>query len=111
MAGVQGIDPVLLQAGKNFGANRWQMFRHVIVPATLPIIFSGLRLALGTSLVVIVAVEFVRSQSGVGYLVYYNWQVLSPPKMYAALLVIMALGVGLTALLQFVERRAMPWRR
>jgi ABC-type nitrate/sulfonate/bicarbonate transport system permease component len=43
--------------------------------------------------------------------VYYNWQVLSPSKMYAALLVIMALGVGLTALLQFVERRAMPWRR
>lgn len=111
MAGVQGIDPVLLQAGRNFGANRWQMFRHVIVPATLPIIFSGLRLALGTSLVVIVAVEFVRSQSGVGYLVYYNWQVLSPAKMYAALLVIMAMGVGLTAALQFVERRAMPWRR
>jgi len=110
MAGVQGIDPVLLQAGRNFGANRWQMFRHVIVPATLPIIFSGLRLALGTSLVVIVAVEFVRSQSGVGYLVYYNWQVLSPAKMYAALLVIMVMGVGLTALLQFVERRAMPWR-
>jgi len=111
MAGVQGIDPVLIQAGKNFGANRWQMFRHVILPASLPIVFSGLRLALGTSLVVIVAVEFVRSQSGVGYLVYYNWQVLSPAKMYAALLVIMALGVGLTAALQFIERRAMPWRR
>lgn len=111
MAGVQGIDPVLLQAGRNFGANRWQMFRHVILPASLPIVFSGLRLALGTSLVVIVAVEFVRSQSGVGYLVYYNWQVLSPAKMYAALLVIMALGVGLTAALQFIERRAMPWRR
>jgi len=111
MAGVQGIDPVLIQAGRNFGANRWQMFRHVILPASLPIVFSGLRLALGTSLVVIVAVEFVRSQSGVGYLVYYNWQVLSPAKMYAALLVIMALGVGLTAALQFIERRAIPWRR
>ena len=110
MAGVQGIDGVLLQAGRNFGANRWQMFRHVILPGALPIVFNGLRLALGTSLVVIVAVEFVRSQTGVGYLVYYNWQVLSTPKMYAALLVIMALGVGLTALLQFVERRVMPWR-
>lgn len=111
MAGVQGIDPVLLQAGRNFGANRWQMFRHVILPGALPIVFNGLRLALGTSLVVIVAVEFVRSQSGVGYLVYYNWQVLSPAKMYAALLVIMAMGVGLTAALQAIERRAMPWRR
>jgi len=111
MAGVQGIDPVLVQAGKNFGANRWQMFRHVILPGALPIVFNGLRLALGTALIVIVAVEFVRSQTGVGYLVYYHWQVLSTPKMYAALLVIMGLGVGLTALLQAVERRVMPWKR
>ncbi len=110
MAGVQGIDPVLVQAGRNFGANRLQMFRHVILPGALPIVFNGLRLALGTALIVIVAVEFVRSQTGVGFLVYYHWQVLSTPKMYAALLVIMALGVGLTVLLQWVERRVMPWR-
>ncbi len=111
MAGVQGIEPVLLEAGRNFGAGRWQMFRHVILPGALPIVFSGLRLALGTSLIVIVAVEFVRAQRGVGYLIFYNWQVLSTAKMYAALVVVMALGVLLTALLQFVERRAMPWRR
>ncbi len=111
MAGVQGIDPVLVQAGRNFGAGRWQMFRHVILPGALPIVFNGLRLALGTALVVIVAVEFVRAQTGVGYLVYYHWQVLSTPKMYAALLVIMAMGVGMTALLQAIERRVMPWRR
>ncbi len=111
MAGVQGIDPVLVQAGKNFGANRFQMFRHVILPGALPIVFNGLRLALGTALIVIVAVEFVRAKTGVGYLVYYHWQVLSTPKMYAALLVVMALGVSLTALLQLVERRVMPWRR
>ncbi len=111
MAGVQGIDKVLLQAGRNFGANRWQMLRHVILPGALPIVFNGLRLALGTALIVIVAVEFVRAKTGVGYLVYYHWQVLGTPKMYAALLVVMVLGVGLTALLQLVERLAMPWRR
>jgi ABC-type nitrate/sulfonate/bicarbonate transport system permease component len=111
MAGVQGIDKVYLEAGRNFGANRWQMFRHVILPAALPIVFSGLRLALGTSLIVIVAVEFVRADRGVGFLIFYYWQVLVTPRMYAALVVVMALGVGLTALLQWVERRAMPWRR
>jgi len=111
MAGVQGIDKVLLQAGSNFGANRWQMLRHVILPGALPIVFNGLRLALGTALIVIVAVEFVRAKTGVGYLVYYHWQVLGTPKMYAALVVVMVLGVGLTALLQLVERLVMPWRR
>lgn len=111
MAGVQGIDKVYLEAGRNFGANRWQMFRHVILPGALPIVFSGLRLALGTALIVIVAVEFVRADRGVGFLIYYYWQVLVTPRMYAALVVVMALGVGLTALLQWAERRAMPWRK
>jgi NitT/TauT family transport system permease protein len=111
MAGVQGIDKVYLEAGRNFGANRFQMFRHVILPGALPIIFSGLRLALGTALIVIVAVEFVRADRGVGFLIFYYWQVLVTPRMYAALAVVMALGVGLTALLQWVERRVMPWRR
>jgi NitT/TauT family transport system permease protein len=111
MAGVQGIDKVYLEAGRNFGANRLQMFRHVILPGALPIIFSGLRLALGTALIVIVAVEFVRADRGVGFLIFYYWQVLVTPRMYAALAVVMALGVGLTALLQSVERRVMPWRR
>ncbi len=111
MAGVQGIDPVYLQAGRNFGADRWQMFRHVILPGALPIVFSGLRLALGTALIVIVAVEFVRADRGVGFLIFYYWQVLVTPKMYAGLFVVMVLGVGLTALLQWVEGRAMPWRK
>lgn len=111
MAGVQGIDKVYLEAGRNFGASRLQLFRHVILPAALPIVFSGLRLALGTALIVIVAVEFVRADRGVGFLIFYNWQVLVTPRMYAALVVVMALGVLLTAILQFVERRVMPWRR
>lgn len=111
MAGVQGIDPVLLQAGRAFGAGRRQMLFHVILPGSLPIIFSGLRLALGTSLIVIVAVEFIRAQVGVGFVIFYHWQVLLTDRMYAGLVVTMALGVGLTALLQSVERWVMPWRR
>lgn len=111
MAGVMGIEPVYLEAGRNFGAGRWQMLRHVIVPAALPIIFSGLRIALGSALIVIVAVEFIRAQQGVGFLVFYYWQVLAIDKMYASLFVVMLMGVGLTWLLQWIERRAMPWRR
>lgn len=110
MAGVMGIEPVFLEAGRNFGAGRWQMLRHVIVPAALPIIFSGLRIALGSALIVIVAVEFIRAQQGVGFLVFYYWQVLAIDKMYASLFVVMLLGVGLTWFLQWVERRTMPWR-
>lgn len=111
MTGVRDIDPVYIQAGKNYGANRWQMFRHVIFPAALPVIFSGLRLALGTGLIVIVAIEFVRAKIGVGYVILYHWEILSTEKMYAGLLVTMILGVLLTYGLQWIERRIMPWRQ
>ena len=45
MAGVRDIDPVYIESGKNYGANRWQMFFHVIIPGAMPVIFAGLRLA------------------------------------------------------------------
>lgn len=111
MTGVRDIDPVYLQAGKNYGANRWQMFRHVIIPGALPVIFSGLRLALGTALIVIVAIEFVRARTGVGYVIFYHWQVLITEKMYAGLFVVMIMGILLTYSLQWLERRIMPWRK
>jgi ABC-type nitrate/sulfonate/bicarbonate transport system permease component len=110
MAGVAGIERVYFEAGRNYGANRWQMFRHVIIPGALPVIAAGLRLALGTALIVIVAIEFVRARKGVGFLTLYYWEILVTEKMYAGLLVIMLLGVGLTYGLQWLERRIMPWK-
>ncbi len=111
MAGVRDIDPVYIQAGRNYGANRLQLFRHVILPGALPVIFAGLRLALGTALIVIVAIEFVRARKGVGYVTFYYWEVLVTEKMYAGLFVVMGLGVLLTFGLQWLERRIMPWQR
>lgn len=111
MVGVRDIEPVLLEAGRNYGAHGMRMLRHVIVPAAMPVIFAGLRLALGTALIVIIAIEFVRSQTGVGFLTFYYWEILAPEKMYAGLVVVMLLGVGLTAVLTLIERAAMPWRR
>jgi NitT/TauT family transport system permease protein len=111
MVGVRDIDPVYIEAGRNYGANRWQMFRHVIVPGAMPVIFAGLRLALGTALIVIIAIEFVRAKTGIGFLTFYYWEILAPDKMYAGLVVVMILGVALTAGLKLVERLVMPWSR
>ncbi len=71
----------------------------------------GLRLALGTALIVIVAIEFVRARKGVGFVTFYYWEVLVTEKMYAGLFVVMTLGVLLTFGLQWLERRIMPWQR
>lgn len=111
MTGVRNIDKVYLMAGRNYGANHWQMMRHVILPGALPVIFAGLRIALGTAMIVIISVEFLRAKQGVGFLTFYYWEVLMPEKMYAGLFVVMVLGVVLAFLLQWISRRLMPWTR
>ena len=111
MAGVRDIEKVYFESGKNYGANRWHMFRHVTVPGALPVIFAGLRLALGTAIIATVAIEFVRAKKGAGFLILYYWEVMMPEKMYASLVVVMLLGLGLNFGLEWVGRRIMPWRR
>lgn len=111
MTGVRDIDPVYLESGRNYGAHRWQLFWHVIIPGALPVIFAGLRLALGTAIITTVAIEFVRAKQGAGFLILYYWEILATDKMYASLVVVMILGVVLSYGLQWLERRIMPWKK
>lgn len=107
--GVVQIDPVMIQAAQNYGATGWKLFTKVILPASLPSIFTGLRLSLGVSLIVIVAAEFVAAKRGIGYLIWISWQTLSVGKMYAGLVVIAILGMLFTRGLERLGRALMPW--
>ena len=107
--GVMNIDPVLIQAGRNYGAKGIKLFSKVILPATMPAIFNGLRLSLGICLLVIVAAEFVAANHGIGYLIWISWSTLSVKKMYVGLIVIGALGITFTKGLEALSKWIMPW--
>jgi ABC-type nitrate/sulfonate/bicarbonate transport system permease component len=110
LAGVQTMDPRLLDVGRNYGAHGLRLFRKVILPAALPAIFTGLRLGLGLALVTLVAVEFIAAKSGLGHLVYRHWQMLSTPEMYAAFALVGALGLVLTRGLRALQARVLTWQ-
>jgi len=110
-AGVTQIDHIIIQAAENYGAKGWKLFAKVILPATLPAIFTGLRLALGISLLIVVAAEFTATNKGIGYLIWSNWQVLAVNKMYVGLVVIAILGLMFTSGLDRLGRRLMPWAK
>jgi ABC-type nitrate/sulfonate/bicarbonate transport system permease component len=110
LAGVQTMDPRLLEVGRNYGARGARLFGKVILPAALPSIFTGLRLGLGLALVAIVAVEFIAARSGLGHLVYRHWQTLNTPEMYAAFALVGALGLLLTRGLRAVQARTLVWQ-
>lgn len=111
MSGVLSIDPSYRDVARNFGANRFELFYTVALPGALPAIFTGLRLAMGFALIVIVGTEFVSAQEhGIGRLVWESWQTLAIKKMYVGLIVIGLMGWALTLALDLLERLTLPWR-
>lgn len=110
MSGVMEIDELYPDVARNLGANRWDLFWTVALPGALPSIFTGLRLALGFSLIVIVGTEFVSQSPGVGRLIWDSWQTLAIKKMYVGLVVTGLMGWALTIALDVVERLVLPWK-
>jgi ABC-type nitrate/sulfonate/bicarbonate transport system permease component len=109
-AGVANIERVYLDVAQSFGASRALVFRRVVFPGALPVIFAGIRLALGVCLIVIVSAEFVAARSGIGFLIWSSWEMLLIDKMFVGLLVIAVIGTLLTILLREIQRWAIPWR-
>ncbi|MFC0672852.1 ABC transporter permease [Brachybacterium hainanense] len=112
VSGVRAIDARLLEAGAAYGARGLSRFRFVVLPGAMPFVFSGLRTATGTAVVVVTAVEFTgASTTGLGYLIWNSWQLFIPEKLYVGLLVIGVIGAVLTWLLARCETLLLPWRR
>lgn len=108
--GVENIPKIYHDVSFIYKISRWNYFWRVIVPGALPSIFAGLKLAVGYSLVVVVAAEFSGANAGIGYLIWQSWEVFSLKAMYAAIFVIGLLGFCLTLLLEVLERWLIPWR-
>jgi NitT/TauT family transport system permease protein len=109
MAGVRQISPIYFDVARNYGASSAQVFRRVLLPGSLPLILSGVRLAANVAFLSTVAVEMVMAQQGLGSLVWLAWQVLRVEQLYATLVVISVLGVGLNATLNWLAHRGAPW--
>lgn len=112
MGGVMAIDPIFRDVAKDFDATEWQVIRTVALPGSLPAIFTGLRLALGFALVVIVGTEFLDAAdgAGIGALIYRSSQNIAYEQLFVGLIVVGLLGWALTVLLDLIERLVVPWR-
>jgi NitT/TauT family transport system permease protein len=108
--GVTSIPRIYLDAGRNFGARGLDLYLKVALPGALPAILSGCRVALGVALIVIVSVEFVGSNSGVGYLIWNSWQLFNVNRMFVGLMTAAVLGYLAALLIDSLEKRLVPWR-
>lgn len=111
LAGVIQIDARILEAARAYKATGWRLFRFVLLPGAIPSIFTGLQVAAGSAVIVVTAVEFVASNTGLGYLIWNSWQLFQPAQMYVGLIVVSIIGALLTAAIVLLERALVPWQR
>jgi len=108
-AGVRRADPLLIRAAVSFGAGRWSLIRKVLLPSALPMIFAGLKLGAGTSLLLLVAAEMIAANAGIGFLVLHAQNLMETTKLMVGIVLLSVLGVLTHWLLVRCERAAIPW--
>jgi len=101
----------LLQSVRSLGAGRRALFQFVYLPASLPAILTALRQSIGTAVAVLYITELVATRLGLGYYIYIQGSTLFDyPKMYAGVIAMSLLGLGLYFTVDILERRLVPWR-
>ena len=108
--GARSIRPELVEVARSFRSSEWALWREVMVPYTLPFAMTGVRQAIGRGLVGMVAAEFFLSSTGLGQLIMNASQNFDTSGVFAAILIIGAIGVALMRLGRAIENRFARWR-
>jgi sulfonate transport system permease protein len=109
--GVRECDKNMIEVARSFRSSEWQMWKDVLLPFAVPYIAAGIRLAIGRGLVGMVIAEFYTTISGLGYMITRYANIFEMDKTFVPVILLMFLGVALTAVLKRLERRIAPWSR
>jgi NitT/TauT family transport system permease protein len=109
--GVRSTDRLLLNTARTFRLNQWAIIRKVIIPSSLPFVFTGLRVGLGIAVAVVVITEMVASGRGLGFFVITTSISFRIPEMYAGIISIGLFGYVLNHAFLLIEGRVLRWQR
>jgi NitT/TauT family transport system permease protein len=107
--GVRECDKNMLEVARSFRSPEWRTWQDVLLPFALPYIAAGIRLAIGRGLVGMVIAEFYTTISGLGFMITRYANVFETDKTFVPVILLMFLGITLTAALKWVERKIAPW--
>jgi ABC-type nitrate/sulfonate/bicarbonate transport system permease component len=109
--GVRGVEPTLMETARSYGIPWRETVRRIVLPASLPQIFAGMRTSLSLAVIIMVLTEYFSSTSGIGYVLLISKNTLEFTSMWAAILLIGLLGYLLNVAFGLFERRALAWHR
>lgn len=108
--GVTAVPKSLIDVGRAFVAPDTVILRRIVLPATLPYVMAGIRLAVGRAVVAMVIAEFFTTISGLGAIIINSANNFDTATMFVPIVVLMVLAIGLNALIGWVEHRVAPWQ-
>jgi len=108
--GVVAVPKTLIEVGKSFVAPDTVILRRIVLPATLPYIMAGIRLAVGRAVVAMVIAEFFTTISGLGAVIINSANNFDTATMFVPIIILMVMAIGLNWLIGFVERIVAPWQ-
>ncbi len=110
-SGIRDVRGSMLEIGRAYGATEWQIFWKIVLPAAIPFIMAGIRLAVGLAIIGIIVAEFFTAISGLGGMIVEYSNVFATAKLFVPIIVIALVGVVLTELVMWLERRMSRWRQ
>jgi ABC-type nitrate/sulfonate/bicarbonate transport system permease component len=108
--GIKDVRGSLIEIGRAYGATDWQIFRKIILPASVPYIMAGVRLAVGLAIIGMIVGEFFTAVTGLGGEIVLFANNFATAKLFVPIIVTGALGIALSSVVAFVERRLSRWR-
>ena len=111
MLGVQSIDRSIFRAATCLGANQWHIFRHILLPGSLPSILYGMVLGMGLAWLSVVAAEMISGDYGIGYLAWQSYNLVRFPEIILAMLTIGALSYASSEVIRLVVNRFLKWKK
>jgi len=109
-SGIKDVRGSLLEIGRAYGATERQIFFKIIMPASIPYIMAGIRLAVGLAIIGMIVAEFFTAITGLGGLIVNYANTFATAKLFVPIVVLGLLGVGMTEAVQYLERRLSRWR-
>jgi NitT/TauT family transport system permease protein len=109
--GAKSVDRELLDTGRAFAANGWQLLTTVVIPASIPYLFAGLRIGVARALVGIIVAEMTAAVTGTGQLIIQYGRFFQTDKLFVPVIILGLFSIVLAEVVYFLQRRATPWAR
>jgi len=108
-AGVANVDRQLIETAKSFTANEYQILSKVVIPGAIPFIITGMRLAVGRILILVVVAELYGSSAGLGYIIFQASANYDTATIFVGVIILAVVGIFLNASLRAIETHLTPW--